>query len=104
MSNLEQLTIYRFQGPSTSAYEFNDIQLDSDREIGKANELEINSNCLTTSEQSSETDSDCNIHFADITIDPEYIIFPISLVKADKVCVRLNDFIQSSRIPKDKIL
>lgn len=102
--DLHYLTIYRFQEnfPSASSNEFGDMQLDSDREIGAGNELEIGSDCLTASEQSSDTDSDCNDHFADI--DPEYIVFPISFVKADEVCVRLNDLIQSGRIPKDKIL
>ena len=40
----------------------------------------------------------------DSDIDPAYPIFSISFAKADEVCVRLNELIQSGRIPKDKIL
>lgn len=75
--DLHYLTIYRFQEnfPSASSNEFGDMQLDSDREIGAGNELEIGSDCLTASEQSSDTDSDCNDHFADIDMDPDYISY-----------------------------
>ena len=41
-----------------------------------------------------ETDSD---------IDKEYFIFPISLEKADDVCIRLDSLIKTGQIPKDKI-
>ena len=36
-------------------------------------------------------------------VDEEYFIFPLSLEKADDVCIRLNDLIKNGRIPKDKI-
>ena len=36
-------------------------------------------------------------------IDKEYFIFPISLEKADDVCIRLNSLNKSGQIPKDKI-
>jgi hypothetical protein len=36
-------------------------------------------------------------------IDKEYFIFPITLEKADDVCIRLNSLIKSGQIPKDKI-
>ena len=100
---------YRFQDnwpeAAASANEFVDVaQCDSDREIEELNDTEILSDCLSASEQSCETESDINNHGTDSDIDPEYITFPISFTKADEVCVRLNDLIQSGRIPKDKIL
>ena len=96
---------YRFQDnwpeAAPSANKFGDMaQCDSDREIKELNETEILSDCLSASEQSCETESDINNHGTDL----EYITFPISFPKADEVCVRLNDLIQSGRIPKDKIL
>ena len=83
-----------------SAFDFGD----SDREIASENEAETNSDCATASEQSDKIDSDTTEQLTDSDVDPEYTIFPISLAKADEVCVRLNDLIQSGRIPKHKIL
>ena len=96
---------YRFQDnwpeAEASANEFGDLaQCHSDREIEELNKTELLSDCLSASEQSCETESDINNH----DTDPEYITFPISFTKADEVCVRLNDLIQSDRITKDKIL
>ena len=80
------------------------MQFDSDREIASENEAETNSDCATASEQSDKIDSDTTEQLTDSDVDPEYTIFPISLAKADEVCIRLNDLIQSGRIPKHKIL
>lgn len=105
-SDFSRIVIYRFQDKITAASEidFGDVQFDSDREIASENEPERESDCPTASEQSYSTDSDHNDQLTDSDIDPEYAIFPISFAKADDVCVRLNDLIQSGRIPKDKIL
>ena len=70
------------------------MQFDSDREIASENEAETNSDCATASEQSDKIDSDTTEQLTDSDVDPEYTIFPISLAKADEVCVRLNDLIQ----------
>ena len=80
------------------------MQFDSDREIASENEAETNSDCATASEQSDKIDSDTTEQLTDSDVDPEYTIFPISFAKADGACVRLNDLIQSARIPKHKIL
>ena len=83
------------------------MQFDSDREIASENEAETNSdcaNCATASEQSDKIDSDTTEQLTDSDVDPEYTIFPISFAKTDEACVRLNDLIQSARIPKHKIL
>lgn len=105
-SDFSRIVIYRFQDKIAAASEidFGDVQFDSDREIASENEPERESDCPTASEQSYSTDSDHNDQLTDSDIDPEYSIFPISFAKADDVCVRLNDLIQSGRIPKDKIL
>ena len=80
------------------------MQFDSAREIASENEAKTNSDCATASEQSDKIDSDTTEQLTDSDVDPEYTIFPISFAKADEVCVRLNDLIQSGRIPKHKIL
>lgn len=66
-----------------------DLLTASDSEDSKFN-LDLESNYSN----GEETDSD---------IDEEYIIFPISLEKADDVCIRLNSLIKNGQIPKDKI-
>ena len=80
------------------------MQFDSDREIASENEAETNSDCATASEQSDKIDSDTTEQLTDSDVDPEYTIFPISFAKTDEACVRLNDLIQSAKIPKHKIL
>lgn len=66
-----------------------DLLTASDSEDSKFN-LDLESNYSN----GEETNSD---------IDEEYIIFPISLEKADDVCIRLNSLIKNGQIPKDKI-
>lgn len=66
-----------------------DLLTASDSEDSKFN-LDLESN----NSNGEETDSD---------IDKEYFIFPISLEKADDVCIRLNSLIKTGQIPKDKI-
>ena len=36
--------------------------------------------------------------------DSDWKIFPLTITVADEVCIKLNDLIQSCKIPKDKIL
>jgi hypothetical protein len=40
----------------------------------------------------------------EVNEDSEYIVFPLSLEKVDPMCVRLNELIQSGRIPKHRIM
>lgn len=44
-----------------SAFDFGNMQFDSDREIALENETETNSNCATASEQSDKIDSDTSL-------------------------------------------
>ena len=67
-----------------------DLLTASDSEDSKFNISDVQSN----NSNGEETDSD---------IDKEYFIFPISLAKADDVCIRLNSLIQTGQIPKDRI-
>ena len=90
--------------PPASALDFGDVQFDSDREIASENEPGSDCDCNTASEQSNKSDSDPKQQLTDSEIDPAYPIFPISFAKADEVCVRLNDLMQSGRIPKNKII
>ena len=66
-----------------------DLLTASDSEDSKFN-LDLDSD----NSNGEETDSD---------IDKEYFIFPISLEKADNVCIRLDILIKSGQIPEDKI-
>ena len=66
-----------------------DLLTASDSEDYKCN-MDLQSN----NSNGKETDSD---------IDKEYFIFPISLEKADDVCIRLNSLIKNGQIPKDRI-
>lgn len=52
--------IYRFQDkmPPASAFDFGDVQFDSDREIASENEPGSDCDCNTASEQSNKSDSD----------------------------------------------
>lgn len=36
--------------------------------------------------------------------DSDWKMFPLTITAADDVCIKLNDLIQSCKIPKDKIL
>ena len=48
-----------------SAFDFGDMQFDSDREIASENEAETNSDCATASEQSDKIDSDTTEQLTD---------------------------------------
>ena len=78
--------------PSASAFDFGDVQFDSDRKIASENEPESDCDCDTASEQNNKSHSDPKEQLTDSDIDPAYTIFTISFAKADEVCVRLNEF------------
>ena len=71
--------------------------IDTDTNLLTASESEdykCNMDLQSTNSNGKETDSD---------IDKEYFIFPISLERADDVCIRLNSLIKNGQVPKDRI-
>ena len=85
---------------------------DSDQDNELHNEsyvIDTDTNLLTASESE---DNKCNMDLqsnnsngkqTDSDIDKEYFIFPISLERADDVCIRLNSLIKNGQVPKDRI-
>ena len=72
-----------------------DIETDTDLLTASDSEdYNCNMDLQSNNSNGEETDSD---------IDKEYFIFPISLEKADDVCIRLNSLIKNGQIPKDRI-
>lgn len=97
------LPLYRFSdhdiGDSDQDNElYNEsYNIDTDTDLMTASDSEdykCNIDLQSDNSNGEETGSD---------IDKEYFIFPISLEKADDVCIRLNSLIKSGQIPKDRI-
>ena len=87
---------------SISTTAFDDVDSDQDNEA--VIDLESNSDCLSASDSIDSNYSDTTDLFStDSDIDPEYLTFPASFEKADNICVGLNELVQASRIPRDKI-
>ena len=97
------LPLYRFSdhdiGESDQDNELNNESYVTDTETdlltaSDSEDSKFNLDLEPDNSNGEETDSD---------IDKEYFIFPLSLEKADDVCIRLNSLINTGQIPKDKI-
>ena len=68
-------------------------------------QISVGSNTSRTSGASFDSFEESKFQqLSDDRGDCDYIVFPLSLEKADSVCVRLNQLIQSGRIPKHRIM
>lgn len=97
------LPLYRFSdhdvGDSDQDNKLNNESYDTDAEIdlltaSDSKDSKFSLDLEPDNSNGEETDSD---------IDKEYFILPLSLEKADNVCIRLNSIIKTGQIPKDKI-
>ena len=78
---------------------------------GEAVELESVENVFPGSSDFDDDDlaleetefGDAHANVAEEKHDTDWKVFPISVTAADDVCIKLNELIQSSKIPKDKI-